>query len=291
MIVLTGMGNPLLDTIIPVDFETFSTMEAEPGSMNLVDSTFSQKLLKLPGDKKRTPGGSCSNTLRGIAWLQHYTEKKETVAYIGAVGNDEAGDQFEQILQNQSVVPYLARTDVATGTSSILVTPDHERTMFTYLGACREYREEDLQAESYREAVYIHLAGYMWDTENQKGAAKRLVQEGIASGKKISFDLADPFVVHRFGDELRTWLPGKVDILFANREELSVMTGETENDKIITAAKGLADTIVMKIGADGCIIASGKGVITVPGNQVNPVDTTGAGDSFAAGDLYGLLYG
>ncbi len=290
MSILTGMGNPLLDTIIQVDFETFREFEAEPGSMNLVDSTFSQKLMQLPGNKKGTPGGSCSNTMRGIAWIMKHTGEKDGVAYLGAVGKDKEGDQFESILREQGVAPYLARTDVATGTSTILVTPDHERTMFTYLGACREYREEDLPANSYSIACCIHLAGYMWDTENQKGAAKKLVQEGLKEQKVISFDLADPFVVHRFGDELRSWLPGKVHILFANKEELSVMTGESENSQILERAKEFARTVVMKIGAEGCSIVSGNEIITVPGERVQPMDTTGAGDSFAAGYLYGMLH-
>lgn len=290
MNLLTGMGNPLLDTIIQVDFDTFTRFEAEPGSMNLVDSTFSKQLLELPGDKKRTPGGSCSNTMRGVAWIQKNTGENDGIAYLGAVGNDSEGEQFENILQEQGVTPYLARTEVATGTSTILVTPDHERTMFTYLGACREYREEFVTPDTYAGACYIHLAGYMWDTENQKGAAQRLVQEGLKQDKIISFDLADPFVVHRFGDELRSWLPGKIHILFANREELSVMTGKTGDNEILSAAKDLAETVIMKTGADGCCILSGNEIITVPGERVEPVDTTGAGDSFAAGYLYGLLH-
>lgn len=289
MNVLTGMGNPLLDTIIQVDFDTFKTFEAEPGSMNLVDSTFSQKLLRLPGKKKHTPGGSVSNTIRGIAWIQRHKGDNEKASYLGAVGNDGEGDQFEEILREQGAVPYLARTDVPTGTSTILVTPDHERTMFTYLGACREYREKDLPFDSFREACLFHLAGYMWDTENQKGAAKRFVQAGLETDKMVSFDLADPFVVHRFGDELRAWLPGKIDILFANKEELSVMTGGSEDEDILEKAKVFANTVVMKTGARGCSILSGSRIVSVPGERVEPVDTTGAGDSFAAGYLYGLL--
>lgn len=292
---VVGIGNPLMDIIVPVDYATFRDFEAEPGSMNLVESTVTKKILSLPFEKTRTPGGSCANTLRGIAYLAgnrydgNRNEKKPY--YMGAVGKDEAGDGFLVILAEQGVEPGVALKDTPTGVSGILVTPDHERTMFTHLGACRDFTLEDVNMEAIKESSYLHIAGYMWDTDNQKEAAKAAVSAARKAGVKVSFDLADPFVVYRYGDELRKWLPGKVDLLFANREELSAMTEEKEDEAIMRIAREYAPFAVMKTGAEGCMLRKGDEVMKIPGERVSPVDTTGAGDSFAAGFLYALLEG
>ncbi|MFP4562893.1 MAG: adenosine kinase [Spirochaetia bacterium] len=287
---ITGIGNPLMDIIVPVDYTTFRNFEAEPGSMNLVENSVTKKILALPFEKTKTPGGSCANTLRGIAWLAGSGYENKPY-YMGAVGKDEAGDGFLAILVEQGVEPGVALKDTPTGVSGILVTPDHERTMFTHLGACRDFTLEDVNMDAIRESSYLHIAGYMWDTENQKEAAKEAVKTAGRNGVKVSFDLADPFVVYRYGDELREWLPGKVDLLFANREELSAMTEQKEDEAIMRIAREYAPFVVMKTGAEGCILRKGDEVIKIPGERVEPVDTTGAGDSFAAGFLYALLEG
>lgn len=287
---LTGIGNPLMDIIVPVDYNTFRDFGAEPGSMNLVDSPVTQRILDLPFEKVKTAGGSCANTLRGVAWLAD-GKYSSLPYYMGAVGKDKAGDGFLTILAEQGVEPGVALKETPTGVSGILVTPDHERTMFTHLGACREFVLDDVDMDAVRSSSYLHIAGYMWDTENQKNAAKAAVETARDSGVPVTFDLADPFVVYRYGDELKQWLPGNVDLLFANREELSALTGEKGDEKIIRSARTYSPHTVMKIGAEGCIIQKGTSLVQLPGEKVNPADTTGAGDSFAAGYLYALLEG
>jgi sugar/nucleoside kinase (ribokinase family) len=254
--------------------------------MNLIDQEQMKKVVQLGGPPKQTPGGSCANTLRGFAWLAQ--DSKTPPIYMGAVGKDIDGDTFESILQSLGVIPALGRKDMATGKSAIIVTPDYERTMFTYLGACREFEEADVRWDAFKDASYLYITGYMWDTENQKTATKRAMETAIKENVKIVFDLADPFVIHRSGEELKEWLPGKVDILFANNEELSVMTGKEAIEDILEASRYLSPTIVMKVGADGCIIVDEKERIDVPGKIVVPHDTTAAGDSFAAGYLFGI---
>ncbi len=291
MIKIAGMGNPLLDIIMHCDFETFRTFDVEPDSMNLIDSEYAKRLFLLPLEKYRTPGGSCPNTLRGVAWLCGHTDEEYRVVCMGAIGKDEPGDHFENILEEHGVMSALARKDVPTGTSTILVTPDHKRTMFTYLGACREHSRADIGSENIDQASCIHTTGYMWDTGNQRMGAEYLIDRAIEKGKTVSFDLADPFVVHRFGGILNDYLPGKIDILFANRDELSAMTGKGSDDAILEAAQKYAPVVIMKTGAEGCKVLDRGKVTAVSGETVSAVDTTGAGDSFASGFLFGMLKG
>ncbi len=291
MIKLAGLGNPLLDIIMHCDFETLKSLDAVPDSMNLIDSEYSNRLFALPLEKHRTPGGSCPNTLRGVAWLGNHAHEECRVVSMGAIGRDEPGDNFETILEEQGVISALTRKDVATGTSTILVTPDHKRTMFTHLGACREHSRSDVENESIDAADCVHTTGYMWDTGNQRMAAEYIIDRANETGKTVSYDLADPFVVHRFGGILNDYLPGRIGILFANWEELAAMTDKRDDDAILEAAKRYAPVVVMKTGADGCKVLDHGDVITVPGDKVSAVDTTGAGDSFAAGFLFGMLKG
>ncbi len=290
-----GIENPLMDMIFQADLKTLGLTGAVPGTMNLVDFPTVQRILSLNPAKgaaafTRTPGGSCANTMRGIAWLAGSESGFEPPVFSGAVGRDETGAEFEKLLRDFGVRPSLAFTDSPTGTSIILVTPDHERTMFTFLGACREYGKRHLELSEIGRSRWLYSTGYMWDTPNQCEAIRAAVEHALAAGVKIAFDLADPFVVRRSGAELARWIPGRVEVLFANREELSTMTGvDGSYREIVTAAAGLAPVIVMKTGRDGCVIARGGEFHEIRGEHVIPVDTTGAGDAFAAGFMYGVL--
>lgn len=286
---LLGIGNPLMDLIMHAEPSVLKELKATPGTMNLVDREQMDRVVQLGGTPQQTPGGSCANTLRGYAWLSGQDQSVSPI-YMGAIGKDSDGDTFESILQSLGVIPALGRKDVATGKSAIIVTPDYERTMFTYLGACREFNEHDVTWQEFKNASYLYTTGYMWDTENQKAATRRAMETAKREKVQNVFDLADPFVVKRSGDELKEWLPGRVDILFANNEELSAMTGKQSVREIFEAAQYLSPTIVMKIGADGCIIRTAHETIEVPGMVVVPHDTTAAGDSFAAGYLFGIAH-
>lgn len=287
MIPLLGIENPLMDFIIHTDYDKVRKFTDKPGTMNLVEAELSARILNEFSSYVTLPGGSCSNTLRGFAWLS--ADEENPPVYAGAVGKDDTGYGFESQLKECGVRPALAFKDVPTGCSRILVTPDHERTMFTCLSACREYRLDDFHLPLMEGVTIFHTTGYMWDTENQKNAAKSLMKEAKRRNRKVSFDLADPFVVNRYGEELKQFLPGKIDILFANREELSSITGKTETEDVIAAALRFAPLIIMKSGAQGCVLGNGKDVFSIPAEKVTPLDTTGAGDSFAAATLYGLI--
>jgi fructokinase len=162
--------------------------------------------------------------------------------------------------------------------------------MFTHLGACRDFSPGDIEWNLLKDARFFYSTGYMWDTEPQLKALNAAVDKACEWGIPCCFDLADPFVVDRYYHDLRYWIKGRFSILFGNREELSRMTGcDGSDDAIVNCAADLAPLVVMKVGSRGCIIRSAEMIFTVPGEAVKTRDTTGAGDSFAAGFLYGLL--
>ncbi|MBB6478702.1 adenosine kinase [Spirochaeta isovalerica] len=290
-----GIGNPLMDTITHVDFSVVENLGAEPGSMNLIDEKQLKKVLDAVVESIETPGGSCANTMRGLAWLLDGDEDFSRPVYTGAVGEDALAGRLSSGLESIGVKPELAgKSDFQTGVSIIFVTPDNERTMFTYLGACREYSKNDFPIHIIEgKPVWLHIAGYMWDTDNQKNAVKFAVEEALKRHTKISFDLADPFVVDRYREEFIEWLPGKIDLLFANRTELSYLTGiEGSDEDILEKAGKYGETIVMKVGKKGCWVSRRGYSIHFPCVDIAPPsDTTGAGDSFAAGFLYGIVKG
>ena len=189
--------------------------------------------------------------------------------------------------------PSLVRKATPTGTSVILVTPDGERTMNTYLGACRDFEPADLDLARLAESRMLYLTGYLWDTDNQRRAAEKAAAFAREAGRRISiaFDLADPFAVRRFGDQFRSWIPGNVDILFGNRDELAILMGSACDEDCVSEASALAPLVVMKAGEKGCLVGWDGKCELVPGVPVHVVDTTGAGDAFAAGFLFARLAG
>lgn len=287
-----GIGNPLLDLIINGSYEKLKELGSVPGSMNLVDTDFQGRVLSGCTVSTRSPGGSCANTLRGLAWLGRQGGDVFPPCYTGAVGTDNEGKIFEDTLAAEGVEPSLAFKSDPTGTSAIIVTPDSERTMYTNLSACRRLDIDDVDISKLLDSAFFHTTGYMWDTENQMEAAKNTAYRAKERGVKVSFDIADPFVVDRYRQDLVAWIPGNVDVLFANRDEMKMLTGCTDCDSdVILKASRFAPLVVMKVGKDGCLIQEDGRVTEVAGEKVDCIDTTGAGDAFAGGFLYGLCAG
>lgn len=301
-----SVENPLVDIIARVDAAFLAARGKRPGTMHLIDETESTALvaaLERPASgtaaprnvfaaPRTLPGGSAANTLRGVAWLNRGGELAPPL-FGGAVGRDSLGDRYRAALAAAGVEPALVRTDARTGTSIILVTPDGERTMNTHLGACRLYRAADLALDRLARSRVLYLTGYLWDTENQREAAEMAAAHARAHGITVAFDLADPWVVERYHERFRDWVPRSVDLLFANGKELSLLTGTSCDEDCMEAAKAVAPIVVMKVGAQGCWVG-GRAVPRaelVPTVAVKPLDTTGAGDSFAGGWLYAMLRG
>lgn len=291
MVSVFGIGNPLMDYVAHGGFELLKSLSAVPGSMNLIDREQKKSLLSQVREYRNIPGGSCANTMRGLAWLGTANPIPPPF-YQGSVGEDDVGMEYDRGLEALGVALGLSRRGPETGASIIVVTSDFERTMFTYLGSCREYRAEDLDLATLRQAAFLYFVGYMWDTENQKQAARKAISEAGARGIQFAFDLADPFVVQRYRDDFLTWVPDKVDILFGNRDEISIMLDETGDDRSLIEKCGyLSPLVVMKAGAKGCYINDNGRIVYSPGVRVEAVDTVGAGDFFSSGFLYGLIKG
>jgi sugar/nucleoside kinase (ribokinase family) len=294
-----SVENPLVDLIARVDAAFLAARGKRPGTMHLVDEAESTSLvaaLERPrGDAappRSLPGGSAANTLRGIAWLNRDAALPLPV-FGGAVGRDALGDGYHAALRNAGVEPVLVRVEARTGTSIILVTPDGERTMNTHLGACRLFRAGDLDLDRLARSRILYLTGYLWDTENQREAAEKAASFARSRGIPVAFDLADPWVVERYLERFRDWVPRSVDLLFANGKELALLTGTTCDTDCMAAANAIAPVVVMKVGARGCWVGGRDAprAELVPTEAVKPLDTTGAGDSFAGGWLYGMLRG
>jgi sugar/nucleoside kinase (ribokinase family) len=284
-----GIGNPLLDFVARIEESTLEGLDLRQGTMNLVDRQRMEAILGRLSTYSIIPGGSCANTLRTIAWLDH-EEALEPTVYSGAVGTDLRGRQYARILQQAGISLRLAQAPLPTGCSVILVTPDHERTMCTYLGACREYTAEHLDISALGRSRYLYFAGYMWDTLNQKRAVQEATQEARKRSLRVCFDLADPWVVERFCAEFLEWIPGRVDILFGNRDEFRLLFGRGLADEaLLRRATELSPLVLMKIGSEGCFVADHTAQELVRPFAAQPVDTTAAGDCFSGGFLFALM--
>ncbi len=291
-IILYGLGNPIVDLIAHVGLDSVNALGAVPGSMNLVDGPRQAEVLRSTKAYYRAPGGSCSNTVRAVAFLNRLAGNRGRILYTGCVGNDEDGRLFSSLLERAGVEPHLSIKSAHTGTSAILVSQDHERTMFTNLGASRELAYTDIDVAAVSTCGIFHTTGYMWDTKNQEAATIKAAKRCRDAGGTVSFDVADPFVADRYREKLQEWVPGNVDLLFANREELaSLLERDDEPESLIRAAADLAHTVALKVGKDGCLILHKGVVVRIPGITVEPKDTTGAGDAFAGGFLFGLIAG
>ena len=297
-----------MDIIAHVDYGFLSRFGKQPGTMHLVEYAEVRALLKEIGSFHTSPGGSAANTTRGVAWLggpagrglcesvlgaRDASFDSAPPVFNGAIGNDATGNDFAARMEGEGVSAVLVRKTTPTGTSVILVTPDGERTMNTYLGACRDFEPVDLDLARLAESRMLYLTGYLWDTDNQRRAAEKAAAFARERDSRIpiAFDLADPFAVRRFGDQFRSWIPRNVDILFGNREELAILMGSGCDEDCVSEASALAPLVVMKAGEKGCLVGWDRKCELVPGVPVHVVDTTGAGDAFAAGFLFARLAG
>ncbi len=297
-----GVGNPLMDMIGHVSHEYLQGVGAQPGTMILVDGGRAARIaagLARPG---RRPGGSCANTLRGLAWLsgQAVGDAIAPPVMTGVIGDDSIGRDLRLRLEATGVVSRLStHPEKATGTSVVLVTPDGQRTMFTSLEACLELSEDHLDRAAIACSDCFYATAYLWAPPGPRRALTTAAATARAGGSMVAFDVADMVIVGTSGHELAEWIPGSVDLLLANEQEAralaEVVTGMPAEGAVglACAALGeLAPTVVVKLGSAGSMVWE-RGAIAAraPGIAARTVDTTGAGDSFAAGYLYARLTG
>ena len=284
-----GIGNPLIDVIVNVEDKDLEKLGLYKGTMNLI--TLEKRLeltdfIKTKKEPRFSCGGSCPNTVITLASLGI----KTTLG--GKVGQDEYGTIYKERLSSLGVKDNLAVSSNVTGSSIILITPDSERTMNTYLGANRDYVEDDVCEDEVKHAKYFHFTGYMWDTEGQKAAIRKAIKIAKANGVQISFDIADPFAVGRYRDSFLELIKESCNIVFANKEEARMLFDNYDPYECCKSMGKLCETAIVKNGKKGSFISHKRVVYEIPVmGPETPVDTTGAGDTYAAGFLYGQCKG
>jgi len=280
---IVGIGNPLMDFITKVDEETLAEFELKKGIAHVVEQEDIIKFSKILGHHFYSmPGGSAANSIIGAAKLGLKT------ALMGSIGDDSLGNTYLSEIKEAGVMSLMKRVKGVTGSCLSLVTPDKERTMATFLGASMYFSKEHLDIEAIHESNILHIEGYQLLTANEKEATINAMMEAKASGTMVSFDFSDPFLVKRHRDEITNIVNNFADIVFANEEEARLFTGKGVSGAIKELSKK-AKFVAVKLGKKGSIVAAGTTVEKIPIFKVDAVDTTGAGDLYAAGFLYGIV--
>ena len=277
------IGNAIVDVIAPIDPGFLEREGMSEGIMHLVDAERSAYLYdRMPAEKRQISGGSSANTAAGVASLGG------RASFVGKVAADDLGDVFEDDLKRIGVHYGVSRLSggPATARSMILLSPDGERTMNTYLGACHQLTTADIKEDEIGAATVTYMEGFLWDPVEAKKAFVTAAHYAHKSERAVSFTLSDPFCVNRYREEFLDLIRSKtIDIVFGNIEELKALYQADFHGAVQAIAKD-AELAAITMGADGAMVVSDGEIITVPAYPVaNVVDVTGAGDLFASGFL------
>ena len=279
---ILGIGNAIVDVICKVDDKYLINNQLTKSTMKLVDEIEFKKLLSTLNIKETISGGSIANSIVGLSQLGN------NVGFIGKVNADDLGQKYEDGLKKEKV-NYLYSKKIEpfpTGTCLILITPDSERTMCTFLGTAAKINDEDIDEQIIRNSEITFLEGYLWD----EGEPKKAFDKAINNSNKVAMSLSDLFCVERHKKQFLDLVENKLDIVFANEQEiLSLISSKSFNDAI-SYAKSLNKIMVITRGEKGAIsINNGKTFEFPAQKNLNIIDLTGAGDLFAAGYLNGLI--
>lgn len=284
-----AIGNAIVDVMAPCDDALIEELQLAKGGMSLIDADGARDLYSAMGPAKEISGGSAANTLAGLASLG------AQCAFIGQVAKDQLGDVFSHDIRSAGIdFDTSAREgEPPTARCLIFVTPDGERTMNTFLGASQFLPAAALDEDAIRDAAVLYLEGYLWDPEEPRSAMRRAIEIARSARRKVAFTASESFVIERHGDDFRSLIEeGLIDILFVNHLELATLTGEEELEAGIAALKDKVPTLVVTRSADGAVALSGGERAEVAAQPIDKVvDTTGAGDLFAAGFLSGHVKG
>ena len=280
---ILGIGNAIVDVICKVDEKFITQNNLTKGTMKLIfDDKEFQLLLSNLKIEKTISGGSVANSIVGMSQLG------DEVGFIGKVSDDELGSKYEEGLKSERVQYFYSKKkeELPTGTCLILVTPDSERTMCTFLGTAGKISENDVDAEIVNKSEIIFLEGYLWD----EGEPKKAFEKAIDNAKKIAMSLSDQFCVDRHKPHFLDLVKNKLDITFANEHEMISLIDAKNFDEVISFSKSLNKLIVITKGENGAVSIFGDKIVE---NNVEKnldiKDLTGAGDLFAAGYLHGYL--
>jgi sugar/nucleoside kinase (ribokinase family) len=282
-----GVGNALVDVQVRVDEDFIVRHGLKKGHMELVDAQRqAQVLAALAGHPvNRCSGGSAANTVVGVAELGGRS------AYCGKVGDDELGRFYRDDLDAVGVRFEGASSTEATGTALVLITPDAQRTMLTCLGASSLLDVADVPAASLERCAYLYVEGYLLPGESTRRAALAAIEAAKARGVRVALTVSDPFVVAQSAALLWELIDGPVDLLFCNEIEAAALVGTDDMVECARALHRKATNVALTLGPKGSVLMHEGTLHPVEGVKADPVDTTGAGDMYAAGILYGLTHG
>ncbi|QWC56756.1 adenosine kinase [Erythrobacter sp. 3-20A1M] len=284
-----AIGNAIVDVLAPCEDADIERLGLAKGGMSLVDTDRAEELYKAMGPAREISGGSAANTLAGCAALGLKCQ------FIGQVADDQLGKVFRHDIEAVGVTfaTPAREAEPPTARCLIFVTPDGERTMNTFLGASQFLPAAALDESAIADAAILYLEGYLWDPEEPRSAMRRAIEVARNAGRKVAFTASESFVIERHGDDFRQLMAeGLIDILFVNEHELATLTGESDFEAGIAAVKDKLQVLVATRSAAGAVAVAGDERAEVPAEPVEKVvDTTGAGDLFAAGFLSGHARG
>lgn len=283
------IGNAIVDILAQAEEDALVRLGVTKGMMRLIDADEAGRIYEMMGPAVETSGGSAANTAAGVASFGGRS------AYIGKVARDDFGDIFGHDIRSQGVHFATAPLEAGAPTARcmILITPDSERTMNTYLGACHALTEDDVDEATVAAARYTYLEGFLWDPPAAKLAFRKAATVAHAHGREVAITLSDSFCVDRFrGEFLDLMRSGTVDMVFANREEAKALYETADIDTAIACMRQDCRMAAVTLGGDGAMAFCGEQMVRAPAVAVDTLaDMTGAGDQFAAGFLYALSRG
>ncbi len=280
---ILGIGNAIVDVICKVDESFITENGLTKSTMKLIfDENEFKKLLSNLKIEKTVSGGSVANSIVGLSQLEN------KVGFIGKVNDDDLGNKYEEGLINENVKYFYSKKkeELPTGTCLILITPDSERTMCTFLGTAGKINENDIDVNAVKNSKITFLEGYLWDEGDPKSAFDKAIQ----NSNKVAVSLSDLFCVERHKSHFLDLVKNKIDITFANEQEIMSLIDTKIFDEVISFSKNLGKLIVLTRGEKGSVAINGEEIVEC-GVQKNLklVDLTGAGDLFAAGFLHGVI--
>ena len=280
---ILGIGNAIVDVICKVDDNFIVQNNLTKSTMKLIfDENEFKKLLTNLKIEKTVSGGSVANSIVGISQLGN------KVGFIGKVSDDDLGGKYEEGLRKENVEYFYSKKkeELPTGTCLILVTPDSERTMCTFLGTAGKINEDDVSSEAIKKSEIIFLEGYLWD----EGEPKKAFEKAINSANKVAMSLSDQFCVDRHKPHFLELVKNKLDITFANEQEITSLIDAKNFDEVVSFSKQLGKLIVVTRGEKGAVAINGQEISECDiKKNLKIVDLTGAGDLFAAGFLHGYV--
>jgi len=285
-----AIGNAIVDVIAAADDAFLAREGLDKGSMRLIDAAEATRLYDHMGPAREISGGSAGNTAAGVAMLGG------RAGFVGQVADDQLGEVYAHDIRSTGVeftTPPRPRAEAPTARSLVLVTPDAQRTMNTFLGAAQNLTAAALDEAQIRDAAILYLEGYLWDPEEPRWAMIKAIDVARGAGRRVAFTLSDSFCISRHRQGFLELIDGgRIDILFANEEEIKGLSGEEDFEAAVAAIQGKVPILVVTRSEKGAIALRAGERAEVPAEPVDAVvDTTGAGDLFAAGFLAGQAQG